>query len=108
MQGRELFAGFLEKNGISPAEAGRRLGVTRVAVYRWLDDGRPGQPLRIAIDNWTRGEVPAASWVTDRELDRCAVAPFDATDAIDIQAADDHRASDPEERMWIDLGEAGA
>jgi hypothetical protein len=77
MQGRGLFEGFLARNRISPAEAGRQIGVTRVAVYRWLDDVRTGQPLRVAIENWTRGEVPAVTWLTDGERARGVVTPFD-------------------------------
>ena len=83
LKGLALFVGFLEDNHISPAEAGRQLSCTRVAVYKWVDESqRPDQPMRLAIERWTKGKVPADSWLTDEDRAKAAdVRPFEAAAA---------------------------
>lgn len=62
-RGQRAFARFLERNGISLAEASRALGVSNVAVREWkLGTKVPRDTNRDAIATWTNGEVSADSW----------------------------------------------
>lgn len=76
--GSRLFARFLEKNRIRPADAARALRVARSAVQQWLDEiQRPKQALRERIERWTGGDVPAVSWSTKEEREAVDhVVPF--------------------------------
>ncbi|MEQ9323862.1 MAG: hypothetical protein RIF41_32155 [Polyangiaceae bacterium] len=66
--GLDLFRVFLNANAIAPAEAARQLKTTRVSLYQWLSGVRPSYPMRLRIERWTRGQVPAKAWLTPQEI----------------------------------------
>jgi transcriptional regulator with XRE-family HTH domain len=80
--GSALLAAFRKRHDISARAAARSLGVTHVALAHWESGNQtPSQPFREAIETWTNGDVPAASWpLGEREtalLGRAAqVEPF--------------------------------
>lgn len=54
--------------GLTYDSAARALGATKVAVWSWCHTGsRPNARLRLAIERWTRGAVPASSWLSADE-----------------------------------------
>lgn len=74
IKGHALLAGFLKKNGINFAAAGRSLWVSRVTVHHWAEGVKvPCKTNRTAIEIWTGGIVPASSWPADEIKE---VAPF--------------------------------
>jgi len=84
--GAGLLAEWLNDNTVSMAEAGRKLGVSHVSVWQWLNTtSRPRHHLREAIERWTGGAVSASSWMTEAEaadLERAAaVEPHTGPDA---------------------------
>lgn len=45
------------------------LGVTPTAVHRWTKGlGRPGPEMRLALDRYTSGAVPASVWLRGDEV----------------------------------------
>lgn len=79
--GASLLAGFLERNKISQRVAAATLGVSAPNMHDWLvKTKRPRAEKRTAIERWTSGEVPAASWSTADELESLeTVEPFKLT-----------------------------
>lgn len=85
-----LFAGFLERNGISNESASRALGVSRVTVGQWAcGDKRPAghNPRKVAM--WTSGAVPEDSWNDPRET-VVHVEPYRPADADDDAPPESH------------------
>jgi DNA-binding transcriptional regulator YdaS (Cro superfamily) len=76
--GCDLLTDFLLSNGITKAAAARALGVSPPAIHCWLTRRwMPSEPVKLAIETWTSGRVPSASWPTvDRRSGREAVMPF--------------------------------
>lgn len=76
-EGARALAAFLKSNGISMAAAARDLGVADPTVLDWRRGRkRPTAHHRQAIETWTRGAVPASSWMTKGERRALNVAPF--------------------------------
>lgn len=75
-----LLRQFLKANDISQAKAARELGVTNAAVIVWLrGDSVPMAENKLAIETWTKGAVPAASWPPAKRVkSRKPVVPFAA------------------------------
>jgi len=69
---------FLEVNNLSQAFAARALGVSAVAVFHWLRDGKvPTPENQRAIERWTKGAVAASLWPRAKRAARVeAVVPF--------------------------------
>jgi hypothetical protein len=76
--GCDLLTAFLVDNRITKAAAARALGVSPPAIHCWLTRRwMPSGPAKLAIETWTSGRVPSASWPTvDRRSGREAVMPF--------------------------------
>lgn len=72
--GHELFGEFLDRHGISNADAGRALHVSRPTVFAWRSgDKTPTAPHRGAIEKWTDGDVLAGSWpLSTKEAEQVA------------------------------------
>ncbi len=83
--GKCLLAEFLKRNGISQRAAAAALGVSAPNMHDWLAGAkRPRAENRVAIDRWTAGAVPAASWSTPDELSNLeTVEPFKASADLD-------------------------
>lgn len=72
-KGADLLFKFVDANGISYAQLGKDLGVSRVTASDWAAGfKRPSEPNRVAIETWTSGAVPASAW--ERASERKAVA----------------------------------
>jgi transcriptional regulator with XRE-family HTH domain len=55
---------WMARQGYSPRQVARRLGVSRPAVQRWLQGVRlPGLRAALALERLTGGAVPARSWL---------------------------------------------
>lgn len=86
-QGHRLFDRFLRDNDITQAEAADAIGVKPPVIHSWRPSRcdsprRPEYHLRCVIAIWTRGAVPADSWLVAAE--RAAIAnaqPFAQPDA---------------------------
>lgn len=77
-RGHVLFARFLKDHDISYARAGRDLGVSRVTAYHWAIGAKdPSEENQKAIEVWTSGVIPAASWPQPPAAKR--VIPFRPT-----------------------------
>jgi DNA-binding XRE family transcriptional regulator len=60
---------WLKTYTVTQSEAARRLGVSRQALSQWLHgDVLPGLYCALAIDAYTRGEVPVSEWLTRTEM----------------------------------------
>jgi hypothetical protein len=70
--GHELFREFLALVEANDSEAARAIGVSRALVSLWKGGRRPGAAIRIAIDKWSRGRVPADSWLQQEDRDNIA------------------------------------
>lgn len=76
-QGSALFAGFLEKHGVSRRVAAAGLGVSKTTIMFWAKGAqRPELAHRTAIETWTSGAVPATSWVLPGEALPAKVKPL--------------------------------
>jgi hypothetical protein len=76
-EGQRLFDAYLTKHRITNVEAGAALGITKSAVAHLREGASPKPGRRLAIERWTDGEVPVASWVTIEERESAAkVVPF--------------------------------
>lgn len=67
---------FLKRNRLTNADASRALDVSGTAIFYWIRPNDPQVPTlenRVAIEVWTRGEVPANSWGASK-----TVVPFNA------------------------------
>lgn len=61
--GPALLAAYLADKKISPADFAIAVRAHRSQIYRAMKgDRRPGADLRLAIEDETRGAVPARSW----------------------------------------------
>lgn len=61
--GPSLLKSFRKRHGLTLRAASRALGVTHVAVLQWeTGDNAPAMSFRAAIETWSGGEIPAASW----------------------------------------------
>lgn len=71
--GPELLRAFLTTHDAPQALAARVLGVSAPAVHDWIHRKRsPSAPFRAALERWTDGAVPAASWLDGDELELVA------------------------------------
>jgi transcriptional regulator with XRE-family HTH domain len=68
----ERFAQWIEQRGLTLEGAGEALSVTKAAIWMIRTGARtPSPSLAEAIERWTAGGVPAASWPRDeRERER--------------------------------------
>lgn len=66
-----LFFAFLRGAGISEAAAARALATTQGGIYRWHRVALPTAAMRLRIQRWSRGRVPATSWL--RADERAAI-----------------------------------
>jgi len=67
-RGAVLLGGFLKKNSITRAAAGQAIGVADPTVCDWVGGKkRPRHEMRVAIETWSNGAVPAESWMTAAE-----------------------------------------
>jgi transcriptional regulator with XRE-family HTH domain len=70
-RGRGLLRRFLETNRIAQAQFAKAMGVSEASVSGWVSDGgrqdTPRDFHRKRIERWTKGAVPADSWVTADE-----------------------------------------
>ncbi len=65
MTAAELLKGYLEANEVTYEAAGKELRVTRQTIWAWLKHGSvPSEGVKLKIEEWTKGEVPASSWPT--------------------------------------------
>jgi hypothetical protein len=72
------FFAFLEAARLSPTEAARAIGVSPQLVSNWRGVALPGAAVRLRIERWTRGRVPASAWLSEAEEQRlAAVRPLD-------------------------------
>jgi len=83
--GARSFKAFLKRNGLTLADAGRAVGVSRVATLHWSTGVRtPRSPYREALEVWTRGEVVASSWgETEDEHKASGVRPYEPKTGTD-------------------------
>ena len=66
--GQDRLRAFLDKHGITLAQAAEAVASTKASLSLWALGGmRPRHEWRLAIERWTRGAVPAASWLTADE-----------------------------------------
>lgn len=64
--------------GLTYDAAAKAIGATKVAVWSWCHtDARPNARFALAIERWTRGAVPASSWLSAFERAR-----FDAVEPL--------------------------
>ena len=78
-RGRRLLAVAMQRRGVSKRAFGKAIGVSHQSVTAWLEgNARPVEAYRVAIETWTGGAVPAASWLArcDRAELKAARAPF--------------------------------
>jgi hypothetical protein len=81
MDGAPLLANYMREHRITATALGKALGVTHGAVVRWRDgEVEPDHSNRQALDKFTGGAVPYASWPSSREeAERLKdIAPFAA------------------------------
>lgn len=70
VEGPARLALWLEEREIPQRELARVMDVTPTSVCEWLAARKvPTEPFRQAIERWTSGGVPAASWATADELE---------------------------------------
>lgn len=61
----KLKAHFEKTEGLTYEKAGAKLGVSRQTIWAWLTQGAvPSEAVKLAIEEWTGGEVPASAWPT--------------------------------------------
>lgn len=59
-----MLRAFLKEHAITLREAGSMLGLSHVAILSWLRRrATPRESVRDAIERWTGGAVPSASWL---------------------------------------------
>lgn len=57
-------AEYMNKRELTQVQVGEAIGVPQSMVSRWLSgEKRPNLNHAIAIERWTRGKVPATSWL---------------------------------------------
>jgi hypothetical protein len=70
MKGHTRLAAFLQVHGISRRDAADALGVSPSMLHYWLNGSRPSEVHRLAVERYSRGEVPANCWLTSDEQTR--------------------------------------
>lgn len=73
---------FIEDNEIALRDAAKALGITHQALLSYFSGvSKPKNELRLAIEVWTGGAVPADSWMTTSEREALGkVKPFESDD----------------------------
>ena len=92
--GRHLLADFLSRHGLTLVDAGKRLGISYVAVRHWVHrSARPSAEQRDKIAQLTGGLIPREAWRTPEEQ-----AAIDAVKPLTVASDDAIRAvpSQPE------------
>jgi len=57
---------WLDAHAIPQAEMGRVFNVSAVTIHYWVTgDRKPSHQRALAIEAWTSGAIPAASWLDD-------------------------------------------
>ena len=88
-EGTRLLRGFLIKNHVTQNAAAEAIGVSSSTMSYWLRGSIPVMPYRVAIERFTKGAVPVASWKVLTPADRASnVRPFGKGKAAEPEAAD--------------------
>jgi len=67
-EGATRFAEFLEQRSLTYESVAGAVGTNRGTVCSWaLGKSRPRHEWRLALETFTRGEVPALAWLLDTE-----------------------------------------
>lgn len=76
-RGSKAFEKFIQKHGLSYAEVGRALHVSRVTIHSWANGKKdPTEAHRRAIARWSSNAVPESAWPAEPEAE---VRPFSST-----------------------------
>lgn len=67
-RGYELLRRFLTDHEVTMEAASEAIGTTKASMSLWATgQNQPRTEFRMAIEKWTRGEVPATSWMTSHD-----------------------------------------